>query len=64
VIEPEIEASLKVYPTENPGGTVEPVVGVIAANAGEFASIVFFTSKPDPAALVFTAESVSSTPLI
>ena len=39
MIEPELEVSSKVYPTENPDGTVEPVVGVIAENTGAFASI-------------------------
>jgi len=40
VIEPELEASPKVYPTENPDGTVELLVGVIAENIGAAPSVV------------------------
>ena len=34
VIEPELDALSKVYPTENPDGTVELLVGVTDENTG------------------------------
>ncbi len=38
-MEPELDASSKVYPTENPEATVEPAVGVTDEKTGVFASI-------------------------